>query len=96
MRKNDSSDDFIEYANTELNDTLCSEAEKTTRYQSSEMLWYELRYGRISAANIFEPSRCKTKNGRLVERIVGASKLYDNIYMERGRRIEPLVIAAVE
>ena len=50
----------------------------------------------IAASNIFEASRCKTKNGSLVERIIGASKLYDNIYMERGRRIEPLVIAAVE
>ena len=96
VRKNGSGDDFIEYAKTEMNDTLCSETEKKTRNQSSEILWYELRYGRISASNIFEASRCTTKNGSLVERIIGVSKLYDNIYMERGRRIEPLVIAAVE
>lgn len=72
------------------------ESRKKTRDQKNDTLWHELRFGRITASNIYEASRCHTAEGSLVHRIIGATKIYDNIHMERGRRMEKLVIAEIE
>lgn len=64
--------------------------------QKDDTLWHELRFGRITASNVYEASRCHTAEGSLVHRIIGAAKEYDNIYMKRGRKLEKLVIAEIE
>lgn len=67
------------------------------------MLWHELRFSKIIASNIYEAtsdiheaSRCQTPDGSLVHRVIGATKVYDNIYMKRGRRLEEVVVARIE
>lgn len=91
-----SADNFIKFAKEKMFENLCKEAEKKTKDQKDDILWHELRFGRITASNIYEASRCHTTEGNLVHRIIGAAKIYDNIYMERGRRLEKLVIAEIE
>ena len=50
------------------------------------------RYGRITASNIHEMAYCKTPDGFLVRKIIGATKVQDTYAMERGRLLEKEVI----
>ena len=75
---------------------LCDKVESLTKEQSNCMLWFEMRYGRITASKLYEAAHCKTDSGSLVQQIIGVSKKYDNIFMSRGRILEDLVIKAVE
>ena len=53
---------------------------------------YELRYGRITGSKLYEAAQCKTKDGSLVKQILGATKLYENQHMKRGKKLEKLVL----
>lgn len=53
-------DEFIEFASSQMSYELCQEAEIKTRDQSNNVLWYELRYGRITTSKIYEAAHCKT------------------------------------
>ncbi|KAK9717164.1 Viral alkaline exonuclease [Popillia japonica] len=68
-------DEFIKFAATQMNNSLCTEAEKRTRAQSIAPLWHELRYGRITASKLFEIAHCKTPEGRYGR--ITASKLFE-------------------
>ncbi|XP_044740060.1 uncharacterized protein LOC123301387 [Chrysoperla carnea] len=61
--------------------------EEETREQSNSSLWFELRYGRITASRAFEVSLCKTYDGTLISLILGG-KISDTSYMKRGRDLE--------
>ena len=61
-----------------------------SRGQSNSPLWYELRYGRITASTIYSASRCCTDDS-LVEIIFGA-KLFESAAMRRGKIVERDVI----
>ncbi|GBP29096.1 hypothetical protein EVAR_17630_1 [Eumeta japonica] len=50
-------------------------------------LWFQLRYGRITASRAHEVSRCKTNDGTLVSLILGG-KIPDTPSMKRGRILE--------
>jgi len=73
-------DNFIMFAKEKMSENLCKEAEERTKDQKDDALWHELRFGRITASNIYEASRCHTAEGNLVHRIIGATKVYDNIH----------------
>ena len=73
----------------------CEEAENRTRDQSNSLWWHKLRYGRTTASTVYEASRCKTVDETLVQRVIGASKMFDTIYMTRGREMEPLVLSEI-
>ncbi|XP_030747065.1 uncharacterized protein LOC115875674 [Sitophilus oryzae] len=88
--------DFIKFAVSQMNNSLCSEAEKKTRAQSENPLWHELRFGRITASKIFEVAHCKTPEGTLVESIIGSYKVRDNKFMKRGRLLEKKVLKCAE
>ncbi|XP_070168310.1 uncharacterized protein [Polyergus mexicanus] len=75
---------------------LCFEAENATKMRSNSHLWFELRYGRITASILHEAANCNTEDGSLVQRITGASKVYDTKEMERGRCLEKEVLKKVE
>ncbi|KAK9736906.1 YqaJ-like viral recombinase domain [Popillia japonica] len=60
------------------------------RITASKALWYEMRYGRITASKAHEVSVCQTADGSLVAAIMGA-KIPDTAAMKRGRRLELLV-----
>lgn len=49
----------------------------------------------MRASTLYEASRCRTPEGSLLKRIIGAAKVYDNIYMKRGRELEELIINAI-
>uniref|UniRef100_A0A8D9E9N4 YqaJ viral recombinase domain-containing protein n=1 Tax=Cacopsylla melanoneura TaxID=428564 RepID=A0A8D9E9N4_9HEMI len=59
-------------------------------------LWRDMRYGRIKASKLYEASRCSTTEGSLVNVILGASKVKNNVAMERGIRLEKDVLKEVE
>ncbi|KAJ8982173.1 hypothetical protein NQ317_013958 [Molorchus minor] len=69
--------------------------EEETREQSYSSLWFELRYGRITASRAFEVSRCKTNDGTLISLILGG-KIPDTPSMKRGRVLEDEVRKTVE
>ncbi|KAF5300734.1 hypothetical protein FQR65_LT19317 [Abscondita terminalis] len=46
--------DFLKYASNLMNDRLCQQAEEESKLQHKCNLWYELRYGRITASKIYE------------------------------------------
>ncbi|XP_030749227.1 uncharacterized protein LOC115877209 [Sitophilus oryzae] len=75
---------------------LCREAEKYTRAQSKSTEWYELRFARITASKIYEASRCKTKEGSLVEAILGGAKHIETDAIKRGLLLESEVIFQME
>lgn len=87
-QKKHSKDNFLKYAAENMSQDSCTEAEAKTRNQRNDILWHEFRFGRITASNLYETSRCQTPEGCLVNRIIGAAKLYDTIYMKRGRILE--------
>lgn len=90
-----SSEDFINYAKGKMSDDICKEAERKIKGQKDDILWQELRFGRITASNVYEASRCQTANGSLLNRVIGAVKVFDNVHMKRGRELEELVIAEI-
>ncbi|CAG9772237.1 unnamed protein product [Ceutorhynchus assimilis] len=83
-----SPEDFIEYIRSIMTEDLCREAERSTVSQSKSTEWYELRFGRITASIIYEASRCKTKEGSLVEAILGGAKHIETDAIERGLLLE--------
>ncbi|CAD0207029.1 unnamed protein product [Chrysodeixis includens] len=74
---------------------LIEKVKEETRDQSKSNLWFELRYGRITASRAFEVSRCKVGDGTLVSLILGG-KIPDTKHMKRGRMLEDQVCKTVE
>lgn len=61
-----------------------------TRSQYNSTLWFELRYGRITASKCDEVSRCKTLDGSLVAVIFGARSVQTPA-IRRGQKLEDKV-----
>lgn len=94
--KNLNVSNFLNYASLMISDDVSKKIEVATRDQSNSPLWFDLRYGRITASKLYEAAKCKTKDGALVQQILGISKKYDNVFMQRGRMLEKKVISTVE
>jgi len=94
--KNVNADDFIEYIKNVMTEESCVNAEKLTRNQSKDSLWYELKFGRVTASRFYEVCHCKTAEGSLMEKIMGASALLLTDPVIRGQNLEALVIKQVE
>ncbi|XP_011884086.1 PREDICTED: uncharacterized protein LOC105571227 [Vollenhovia emeryi] len=88
--------DFFSFAKNCISEELCEQAEIMTRNQSNEHLWFELRYGRITASKIYEAARCKTSDGSLVNEIIGASKVFESKEMKRGKELERKILLQVQ
>lgn len=80
-----SCDTFLE--RVKLSDADINNVEEKTREQHKSRLWYELRYGRVTASRAYEFSRCKTSDGTLMAVIMGG-KILDTTAMKRGRILE--------
>lgn len=89
-------DNFLNFSMQKFSQDLCLQAEQQTRSQSNDILWHELRFGRVTASHVFEASRCRTPNGSLVNRIIGAAKVYNSVDMQRGKNLEEEVISEIE
>ncbi|GBP13566.1 Exonuclease [Eumeta japonica] len=70
-----------------LSNETIAEIEEETKEQHQNSLWFELRYGRITASRAFEFSRCKKNDGSLMSLIMGGS-IPDTRAMKRGRLLE--------
>lgn len=75
-----------------MSEAICEEVNRHTIDQSDNLLWYELRYGHITAPKIHESAHCQIPDGTLVNEIIGASKLFNSAQMERGKRLESEVL----
>lgn len=51
-----------------------------------------MRYARITASKLYAAAKCKTKEGSLVKQILGASKMYQNAPMKRGKKLEKEIL----
>ncbi|KAI8426144.1 hypothetical protein MSG28_005094 [Choristoneura fumiferana] len=80
-------DKLIDLMKTSFTVTAISMIEEATRGQNKSSLWYEMRYGRITASKAHEVSVCHTPDGSLVATIMGA-KVPDTAAMKRGRNLE--------
>lgn len=89
-------ENFFNFLRSNITTIACKRAFEATVEQSSCPLWFELRYARITASKAYDAAHCKTLDGTLVERILGASKLRDTAPMKRGRLLEAAVIKEVE
>lgn len=87
---------FLRFASDIMTEERCIQARKGTQNQSESKLWNELRYGRITASRLYEMAHCKTKNGSLVEQVIGNLNIRDTKAMERGRRLEKDVITLMK
>ncbi|KAF9824869.1 hypothetical protein SFRURICE_001742 [Spodoptera frugiperda] len=94
-RKRKVEDCQLKYQPTYSETSLIKKVEEETREQSNSALWFELRYGRITASRAFEVSRCKTSDGTLISLILGG-KIPDTPAMKRGRVLENEVRKTVE
>lgn len=74
---------------------LIEKVKEETSDQAKSNLWFELRYGRITASRAFEVSRCKVTDGTLVSLILGGI-IPDTKHMKRGRVLEDEVRKTVE
>ncbi|GBP80782.1 hypothetical protein EVAR_54227_1 [Eumeta japonica] len=70
-----------------LSNETIAEIEEETKEQHQNSLWFELRYGRITASRAFEFSRCKKNDGSLMALIIGGS-IPDTRAMKCGRLLE--------
>ncbi len=91
-----SADEFMVFCAKTLSTEICYQASCETVEQSQNSLWHYLRYGRITASKAYEATRCKTIDGSLVERVLGAKCIKDTVAMAYGRDLEKDVIKQVE
>ncbi|CAK1585692.1 unnamed protein product [Parnassius mnemosyne] len=68
-------DKFIDVMKATFTEAVISTIEEATRRQNKSSLWYEMRYGRITASRAHEVSVCHTPDGSLVASIMGAKYL---------------------
>lgn len=86
---------FLVKAGSLITENTIVKIEKLTRDQSQNKLWFELRYGRITASRAHDVSKCKTPDGSLIAQIMGG-KLPDTPAMKRGRKLEDAVRKIIE
>ncbi|KAI5703494.1 hypothetical protein M8J75_012418 [Diaphorina citri] len=89
-------EEFLNFCQSKMTESECRGVRDSTLSQSASYLWFEYRYGRVTASKLFEASRCTTENGTLVNTILGASKIRDSKAMERGRKLEGIVMKQLE
>lgn len=87
-------DKLVDVMKATFTEAAVSAIEVATRSQNKSSLWYEMRYGRITASKAHEVSVCHTPDGSLVATIMGA-KIPDTAAMKRGRNLELSVRKAV-
>ncbi|XP_063547176.1 uncharacterized protein LOC134754765 [Cydia strobilella] len=80
-------DQVIEKFKYTFTEAAINTIEEATRSQNKNSMWYEMRYGRITASKAHEVSVCQTPDGSLVAAIMGA-KIPDTPAMKRGRKLE--------
>lgn len=79
-------DGFIQYCKDHMEKTDLKTVSHTTMDQSESNMWFELRYGRITASKLHEIAHCGKEDGVLVENILGTFKAFkDTKAISRGK-----------
>lgn len=86
---------FFKYCSDNMDSNTCKTVSSQTIEQAGCPLWYELRYGRVTASKAYDVAHCKTLDGSLVETILGSYSLKETTAIKRGRSLEPLVLAEI-
>ena len=80
-----------------MTESACSSAFRATAGQSQSRHWHLLRYGRVSASNIYQASRSKAEGGGVLkELILGGTELHLTAAMKRGKDLEKKVLKVVK
>lgn len=88
--KGDNPEFFFEHCRSFMNTSNISSIEVLTIEQADTPIWHQMRFGRITASRIHQASRCKTKNGSLVDSIMGKRSGW-SFAMQRGTNLEDKV-----
>lgn len=89
-------EDFLTFCSDFMTDEDVENACALSQTQSENSLWYELRYGRITASKLYDVAVCKTPSGTLVNQIMGVTKQFETAAMKRGITLEKRVIKELE
>lgn len=76
---------YINYMKSCLTTSVCKQIENATRDQAALSLWFEMRFARITASVAYDAIRCKTFEGSLVEKIMGARAPFQSEAVSRGK-----------
>ncbi|GBP03544.1 hypothetical protein EVAR_101867_1 [Eumeta japonica] len=71
LYKEEDCEEFLVKAGSSFTKTTLAEIEKLTRDKSQNKLWFELRYGGITASKAHDVTKCKTPDGSLIAQIMG-------------------------
>lgn len=88
-------DVFLNFCQSKMISSVCSELEIKTRNQSKCTIWHHAKYARITASRLHEAAHCHTPDGSFVERLLGA-KLKQTEAMKRGTKLENFVCDKVK
>lgn len=90
-----SAESFVKFCVDNMNEENIKNAAKLSHQQSEDSLWFELRYGRITASKLYEMAVCKKSSGSLVNEIIGVAKKFDTVAMKRGKKLEAAVLIEI-
>lgn len=81
--------EFRAFCQNIIKEEACKRAFSATKRQSDSRYWHLLRYGRITASNIYDAAHSKAEGGGILKEVIlGASRLPLTKAMERGKRLE--------
>lgn len=87
--------EFNDFCEKEMMKENCSAAQVITVEQADTDIWHDLRIGRITASRLHEVSRCMSKNGSLVDKIMGKRGGF-SFAMQRGTILEDYVFTELQ
>lgn len=93
---NRNAETFINYMRNTISDEVCHAAERFTRDQRKSKLWYELRYGRISASQIHEAAYCKKSTESLSKSVLETAGPLDAAHVLKRQKLKHTVLQRVE
>lgn len=86
---------FLQYAENSVTESIVRTVEQCTRHQAECNSWFEMRFGRITASNVYEAAQSRTLSGSLQEKILGAAVPLESEAVNRGKRLESKVLKVV-
>lgn len=87
---------FLNFCRNFMSLENCKLCYEKTMDQSNAHLWFELRFGRITASIIYEASRCTVADGTLFKKILGLFSVIESKALERGKNLEKEVFSKVQ
>lgn len=77
----------LKFCKNEMTKSRCLQIKEATMAQSNSNLWFEMRYGRITASKMHEVAQCKAKDGSLPEEVFGTVTFKETAAIKRGKAL---------